>query len=70
MVKKSLLLAIQLAFHLDYMALIPLILFGGLGLVLDRQEHTLPRFLLIGITLAFVTTMYWIATRLREIIKN
>lgn len=67
--KKGLLLTFQIAGHLAYMVLVPLFLFGGLGLILDRSMNTTPLSLLIGIGLAFASTVYWIKKRLIDVIK-
>lgn len=67
--QKSLLLTIRLAGHLAYMVVLPLFFFGGAGLLLDRQFDSIPKFLLIGIGIAFILTMYWIKARLHEIIN-
>ncbi len=66
--QKSLLLTVQLAGHLAYMVLIPIVIFGGLGLIADRRFGTTPLYILIGIGAAFVSTLYWMKVRLREII--
>lgn len=66
--KKSLLLAIQLASHLAYMILIPLFVFGGTGLLADRYFTTTPRYLFIGLAIGFVVTTYWINKQLRNIV--
>lgn len=68
--QKSLLLTFQFAGHLAYMVLLPLFIFGGLGLLIDRQLATVPTFLFVGIGIAFITTIYWMKTRLHEIIKQ
>ena len=67
-VKESLFFVLAIAGHLAYMVLIPLFVFGGLGLAADRTLGTLPLCLLIGIGLALITTLYWMATRLKRII--
>lgn len=63
-------LAIQIAFHLAYMVIIPLFVFGGLGLWLDRAKGTLPLFLFIGIGLALIATLTWIMKQFRQIAAN
>jgi hypothetical protein len=68
--KRSLLLTLQVAGHLAYMVLIPIVLLGGSGLWLDRQLGTLPQYLLIGIAAAFVVTIYWLNVQLRRIISE
>lgn len=70
MVTKSLLLTVQVAAHLAYMVVIPLAIFGGLGLYLDRRLETLPLYLLIGIGIAFAVTLVWMRQRLRAIIVS
>lgn len=67
---RTLLITLQIASHLAYMVIIPLAILGGLGLWLDRQFDTLPIFLLIGIALAFTSTMLWMSKRLRPIIEQ
>lgn len=62
-------MALQIGSHLAYMILIPILLWGSLGLFIDRQLGTLPGYLLISIGLALSTTIYWIAKRLRTIIE-
>lgn len=59
----SYMFALQFVSRLAYMVIIPLFLFGGLGLAADRHFHTLPLFLLIGVGVAFGLTMYWIFRR-------
>lgn len=70
MVKDSLLLTLQVASHLAYMVVLPLLLFGGGGLLLDRTLQTLPTFLFVGIGTSFAVTVIWIKTRLVRIIKQ
>jgi hypothetical protein len=60
-------LAIQVAFHLAYMVVIPLFLFGGLGLWLDKTNGTTPFFLFIGIGIALAATLIWITKQLKKI---
>jgi F0F1-type ATP synthase assembly protein I len=67
--QKSLLYALQLASHLAYMVVIPLLIFGGLGLALDQRYGTIPSFLLVGIGLAFVSTVFWIKRSIKEIVE-
>jgi hypothetical protein len=68
--KNSLYIVLTITGHLAYMVVIPLLIFGGIGLFLDRRFETLPLFLLVGIGIAFGTTFYWMATRLRQVIKS
>lgn len=66
---KGLILALRIAGHLAYMVVIPLFLFGGIGLLADRRWHTLPLYLLVGIGLALVVTLYWVKKQLTNLIK-
>lgn len=68
--KRAIFLALQLASHLAYMILLPLFIFGGGGLLLDRKLHTLPTYLLVGVVIAFLITLYWMRQKLREIIES
>ncbi len=67
---KTLALALAIAGHLAYMVVVPLLVLGGLGLWADRSFDTLPRYLFVGIVLAFVTTIYWLSQRLAAITKQ
>lgn len=67
--KTGLILALRIASQLAYMVLIPLFIFGGLGLLADRQFGSLPKLLLVGIGIAFAATIYWINRRFREVAK-
>jgi F0F1-type ATP synthase assembly protein I len=67
LIKKSLFLALQIASQLAYMVMIPLVIFGGLGLLADRQFGTLPFYLLIGIAVSFIITILWIYKHFRQI---
>lgn len=69
MFKRPLLLALEIASHLAYMIIVPLLLLGGLGLLLDRRFGTLPLYLLAGVVIALIITLFWIKKRLLNIIK-
>lgn len=69
MSRNPLFMAVYIGTHLAYMVLVPLFIFGGLGLYFDHQADTLPRYLLIGIALAFACTIFWMSKRFREIIE-
>jgi F0F1-type ATP synthase assembly protein I len=69
LIKKSLLLALQIAAHLAYMVVIPLFILGGIGLLVDRHYQTTPLYLFVGIILSMIATFYWISKRLRQVIK-
>lgn len=70
MYKQAFFLTLQIATHLAYMVVLPIFVFGGLGLWLDRQLGTLPQYLLIGIGVAFVVTTLWLVKRLKNIIEK
>jgi cyanate permease len=65
--KQSLLLALQVASHLAYMVLVPLLVFGGAGLWLDQRQATTPLYLLLGVGIAFILTMLWIKKQSKRI---
>lgn len=67
---KSTAMALTVAAHVAYMVLIPLVVLGGLGLLADREFHTLPRLLLVGLAVAFSLTVYWLVKMLRPIIET
>ncbi len=67
---KSLLFTIQIAGHIAYMVLIPLLALGMLGLWADERFHTLPVFLLVAVAIAFILTILWIKRSLAPIIER
>ncbi len=67
---QSFLVAIQIASHLAYMVVLPLFVFGGLGLLADRQFNSLPQYLLIGIGVAFGVTTWWMIARFKDIVSK
>lgn len=52
------------------MVLLPLLIFGGGGFLLDQANGTLPLYLFIGIGLAFGLTIYWMSKRFKQLVVN
>lgn len=68
--KESVLQALAIASHLAYMVLLPLVVFGGAGLVADRYFNTLPVLLFTGVAIGLISTFLWIKNRLVRIIQT
>lgn len=49
---------------------IPLILFIGIGFVLDKKYDTVPLFILLGLFLALVISTFMLYKKIKEILNN
>lgn len=66
-IQKSFLLAWQVASQLAYMVIIPIFIFGGIGLWLDFNYKSSPICLLVGIGIALAVTLFWIIKKFKQI---
>ena len=66
--KKLNLLEIGLQFGL--IIAIPLILFIGIGLTLDKKYDTIPLFILLGLFLALTVSTVMLYKKIKEILNN
>lgn len=68
--KQALQYTLALSMHVAYMVIIPIFVFGGGGLWLDKHFNTSPLYLIIGLVIAFATTIYWMVRQLKVIIRS
>lgn len=68
--KPSVLIALSIASRLAIMVVLPLLVLGGGGLLLDRSAGTLPRYLFIGIGVAFAVTIYWMSKQFKHVVTT
>ncbi len=66
---RPLMSAFGLAWELGYTIAIPLVVLAGAGRLLDRYFDTSPLFLLIGVTVSIVITVYVLYKKIKEILN-
>ncbi|MBI5733406.1 MAG: AtpZ/AtpI family protein [Candidatus Kerfeldbacteria bacterium] len=66
---RPLMSAFGLAWELGYTVAIPLVVLAGGGRLLDKYFNTSPLFLLIGVTVSIVITVYVLYKKIKEILN-
>ncbi|MFA6436294.1 MAG: AtpZ/AtpI family protein [Candidatus Gracilibacteria bacterium] len=60
--------AYQLALTLGYMIVIPMVLFGVGGVMLDKHFNSYPLFIFIGFLFALTSSMFVVYTKTKDIV--
>lgn len=61
-------LGLKFAAELGYMIAVPAVVFGFGGAYLDKQLHSTPVFILIGLVLAFTISVVGVVRKVKEIV--
>ncbi|MBI2634775.1 AtpZ/AtpI family protein [Candidatus Peregrinibacteria bacterium] len=62
--------AYELALSLGYMIIIPILIFGIGGVMLDKWLDSFPIFVVVGALLAVVSSLFIVYRKTKDILKN
>ena len=62
--------AYELALNLGFMIVIPILIFGVGGVILDKYLHTTPLFILIGFFMAMTSSLLIVFIKTKDIITK